>query len=61
MPPTTTAPGSACSKMAESVSGIARYPKTPFLTKERWHPDGLYRDDGVVLMRYLSPITHSPK
>ena len=43
--------GTARSEMAESASGIARYPTTPLLTKERWHPDGLYRDDGVVLMR----------
>ncbi len=60
MPPTTTAPSTACSKMAESASGVVRYPKTPLLTKEWWHPDGLYRDDGVVLIRYLSPITLSP-
>ena len=25
--------------------------KTPLLTKERWHPDAFYRDDGVVLKR----------
>ena len=37
---------------------MARYPKTPLLTKERRHPDGLYRDDGVVLTLHLSPVTH---